>query len=89
MAINSSIERCNAHVRLLDRLVEGHDYLLGDELGLADIVIGTHLYRYFNLDLERPVTPHLTTYYGRLQSRQAYRDHVMVPFAELEGRLAF
>ena len=28
--------------------------MLGDRLSLADIPIGTHLYRYFNLSLPRP-----------------------------------
>jgi glutathione S-transferase len=28
-------------------------------------------------------------WYQRLAARPAYREHVMVPFAELRGRLAF
>jgi glutathione S-transferase len=74
---------------LLDSQLAEHDFLLGNALSLADIVIGTHLYRYFNLDIERPVVPLVKAYYERLQSRSAYQDHVMVPFAELEGRLAY
>jgi glutathione S-transferase len=33
--------------------------------------------------------PHLQAWYERLQARPAYREHVMVPFGELRGRLAF
>ena len=32
-------------------------------------------------------TPNVTAWYRRLQERPAYREHVMLPFAELSGRL--
>jgi glutathione S-transferase len=61
--------------------------MLGDRLTLADIPIGTSMYRYFNLEIERPSVPNVEGWYGRLQGRSAYRAHVMVPFGELRGRL--
>jgi glutathione S-transferase len=67
---------------LADRL-----FLCGDTLSLADIPAGTSLFRYFGLDIERPSLPHVQAWYDRLQERQAYREHVMVPFTELLGRL--
>lgn len=70
------------------RLADG-PFVGGQALSLADIAIGTHLYRYFELEIERPALSHLQAWYDRLQDRPAYREHVMVPFAELEGRLAF
>jgi len=88
-AINQSLARCADHFGLLDRLVEGRPFLLGDRLSLADIPIGTAFYRYFELDIERPELPNVTAWYQRLQQRPAYREHVMVPFAELRGRLQY
>jgi glutathione S-transferase len=35
-------------------LLEGRPFLLGDALTLADITAGTSLYRYFELEIERP-----------------------------------
>jgi len=58
-------------------------------LSLADIPIGTSLYRYFELDLNRPDLPNVAAWYRRLQQRPAYRTHVMVPFDELRGRLDY
>jgi glutathione S-transferase len=49
----------------------------------------TTLYRYLGLDLARPPIPYVEAWYQRLAARPAYREHVMVPFAELRGRLAF
>jgi glutathione S-transferase len=88
-AIRGKIAACAAHFRLLDRMLEGRRYLLGDELTLADIAAGTALYRYFELEIERPGVAHVEGWYRRLQERPAYRSAVMVPFDELRGRLAY
>jgi glutathione S-transferase len=63
--------------------------LLSDNLCLADISIGTCLYRYFNLDIERPTLVNLERYYAALSERPAYQQHVMMPFGGLFGRLDF
>jgi len=88
-AIRGKIAACAAHFRLLDRMLEGRRYLLGDELTLADIAAGTALYRYFELEIERPGVAYVEGWYRRLQERPAYRSAVMVPFDELRGRLAY
>ena len=48
--------------------MEGRRYLLGDALTLADIPAGTALYRYFDLDIERPAVPNVEAWYNRLQA---------------------
>ena len=88
-AIHKSLARCADHFRLLDTMLATQPFIMGDQLSLADIPIGTSLYRYFELDIERPVLPHVTAWYRRLRQRRAYREHVMVPFAELRGRLDY
>lgn len=55
----------------------------------ADIAAGTHLYRYFELDIERPHVPHVEAWYERLKARPAYRTHVTIPFDDLRGRLDY
>lgn len=87
--IKTKIEQCANHFRLLNKMLANHPFILGDELSLADIPIGTSLYRYFNLEIDRPHIPHVEDLYARLQDRPAYRKNVMVPFDELYGRLEF
>ena len=87
-AIDRSLARCGAHFRLLDTILATRPFLGGDTLSLADIPAGTSLYRYFELDIEHPDVPYVTAWYQRLRQRPAYREHVMVPFADLRGRLA-
>jgi glutathione S-transferase len=86
-AIRAALARCAKHFEKLDRLLEGRSFLLGDALTLADITAGTSLYRYFELEIERPQFPQVERWYRTLQQRPAFSDHVMIPFEELRGRL--
>ncbi|MCK6450611.1 MAG: glutathione S-transferase [Alphaproteobacteria bacterium] len=88
-AIKDKIARCAAHFRLLDRVLEGRSFLGGAVPTLADIPAGTCLYRYYELEIERPKVPNVEAWYRRLQERPAYRRYVMLPFGELRGRLDY
>lgn len=88
-AIKIKVALCARHFTLLDRHLADRAFMLGDALTLADIPIATNLYRYFNLDIDRPSVPNVEAWYRRLQDRDAYRRHVMVPFGELYGRLDY
>jgi glutathione S-transferase len=88
-AITSKVRACAQHFQLLDRILADRPFLCGDDLTLADIPAGTSLYRYFAIDIERPSVPNVEAWYRRLQERPAYREHVMVRFGELYGRLEY
>lgn len=87
--VKSAIDRTNKDFELLDGQMAGRGYLLGEDLTLADIPAATTLYRYYEMDISRPSLPNIEAWYARLQDRQAYRDHVMVPFDSLYGKLSF
>jgi glutathione S-transferase len=88
-AIRASIARCTRHFQLLDRMLADRPFLCGGDLTLAEIPAGTSLYRYFELDIEHPAVPNVEAWYRRLQERPGYRQHVMIPFDELRGRLDY
>jgi len=88
-AIRDSLARCEAHFQLLDRILATRAFLVGDNLTLGDIPAGALLYRYFELEIDRPTIPNVEAWYRRLTQRAAYRSRIMVPFEELRGRLAF
>jgi glutathione S-transferase len=88
-AVDEKVRRCGEHFRLLDGVLAERRFLLGEQLSLADIPAATHLYRYFNIDIARPSIPGVERWYRALQERSAYRAHVMIPFEELYGRLAY
>jgi glutathione S-transferase len=88
-AVAAATQRCASAHQTLDKHLETHRYLAGDRLTMGDIPAGTSLYRYFSLDVARPALPHVEAWYGRLKERPAYREHVMLPFADLRGRLEY
>jgi len=88
-AIRQSIKLTADLLRILDRHLADRSFVGGDQLGMGDIPPGVQLYRYFNLEIERPSLPNIEAWYERLCSRPAYREHVMLPFDELRGRLNY
>jgi glutathione S-transferase len=88
-AIRRSVQITADLLRILDRHLADRLFVGGNALTIGDIPSGVLLYRYFNLEIERPSLPHVEAWYERLCSRPAYREHVMLPFDELRGRLAY
>ncbi len=88
-AVARSVARCTELLQLVERQLEGRAWLTGDRLTLGDIPLGSCLYRYFGLEIERPALPRVEAWYQALTERPAYREHVMLPFDDLKGRLAF
>jgi glutathione S-transferase len=84
--IRRGLARSAALFQLLDSHLEGRELIAGNRLTLGDIPAGAQLFRYFNLDIDRPSLPNVEAWYERLKSREAYRTHVMVPFDDLKGR---
>ncbi len=82
-------ERCATCFQMLDAWLTERQFLAGSMLTLADLPAGTSLYRYFELDIDRPPLPHVEAWYNRLAERPAFRDHIMVPFDDLKGRLDY
>jgi glutathione S-transferase len=65
----------------LDGHLKDRRFVAGDDLTMGDIPVGTLCYRYHALGIERAPLPHLEAWYERLQSRDAFRTHVMIPLS--------
>lgn len=88
-AVASRIAACARHMALLDQVLADRPWLGGAHFGLADIPAGTSLFRYFGIPIERPSVPNVEAWYRRLTERPAYRQHVMLPFDHMFGRLSY
>ncbi len=66
---------------ILDNHLEGRDFVIGDKFSIGDIPVGAQAYRWFALDVEHPSFPALRSWYERLASRPAFREHVMIPLS--------
>ena len=47
------------------------------------------MYRYANLDVTEELPSNVARWYASLTERDAFQTHVMLPFDDLKGRLAF
>lgn len=66
--------------KILDAHLADNDYIAGSSLTMGDIPLGAVTYRYKTLDIDRPSTPNVDAWYGRLTERTAYQYHVMIPY---------
>jgi glutathione S-transferase len=79
-AVETAVRRAGGNLGILERQLAGRDFIMGGGLTIADIAVGTLMYRYFNLPIARPALPNVEAWYGRLMHRDAYRTHVMIDF---------
>ncbi len=82
--IAAAARRIGANLAILDAQLEGKAFLLGDTFSFADVLVGTYMFRYFNLGIERPRLPNVQSWYQRLTARSAYQTHVMIDFSGMK-----
>jgi len=64
---------------IVEKWLEGRDYLAGPDLTLADIGSGILVHRWHTYPIVRPDFPRLKTWYDRLAERPGFRAHVAGP----------
>ena len=79
-AIAEGAKAFGSALQIAERQLDNGPFLAGDQLTMGDIPLGAYLYRYFNLDIDRPSLPNVEAWYARLCERPAFRKHVMIPF---------
>jgi len=79
--IDAAVEDLKEIWSRLDRHLSGRRFVAGDTLTMGDIPVGVMCYRYHALGIERAALGNLEAWYQRLTSRQAFREHVMIPLA--------
>ncbi len=83
-AVAAMASRVAAKLAILDQQLAGKQFILGDQLTMADIAVGTLMYRYFTLPVARPNLPNVEAWYARLASRKAYQQHVMIEYDSMK-----
>mgnify|MGYP002725605036 CR=1 FL=1 len=78
-AVTAAVAEAGKLWAMLDKQLENHDYLTGNEPSLADIPAGCSVNRWFEIDIQRPSLPRLAAWHERLKDRSAYQDHVIMP----------
>jgi glutathione S-transferase len=78
-AIEAARRRAITAWTIVDDAVADRPYLAGAGLSLAEIVLGTQIYRWFTFPVERPAMPKLRAWYDRMRERPGFKTHIEVP----------
>src|SRR5690606_6936006 len=78
-AVASAQAQSEAVFTLLNRHLDGRDFVETDDFTMGDIPIGAIAYRWLALGNRREDYPHLAAYHDRLAERPGFRAHVMLP----------
>ena len=78
-AIEAARRRALAGWTIVEDEVKERPFLAGDQLSLAEIVLGTQIYRWFTFSIERPELPNLRRWYDRMRERPGFKAHIEVP----------
>lgn len=75
--IGAALKTCGELLAVVDQALAERPYLSGDTIGMGDIPLGSFIYAWFEMPIERPPLANLQSWYQRLQQRPAYRKAVM------------
>ncbi len=78
--IMNTVKRLQKLYEVLDRHLDGRAYIAGDTLSVGDIAAGATLHRFYSMDIPHPELPNIEAWRDRLKEREAYREHVEIPF---------
>jgi glutathione S-transferase len=80
-ALDGARRRGGELLAMVERRLDGRNYLAGDAFTLADIGIGIWVHRWYLYPIERPDLPQLKAWYGRVGERTGFRDYVAGPLS--------
>jgi glutathione S-transferase len=79
--VESAFEKTSKAWQMVEEQLAKHRFLGGEEFSLGDIPLGVWAYRWFNLPIERPKQPNISSWYERLKQRKPYQTHIMIPLS--------
>lgn len=82
--VADAARRAGERLKVLDEQLLGRPYITGESLTIADVAVGTLMYRYFNLPIQRQKLANVEAWYNRLTQRPAYQAHVMIDFESMK-----
>jgi len=77
--INAAIVRAGDYLKMVDETLARQPWLSGEKFAMGDIPLGSLIYAWFELPIQRPDLPNVADWYARLRERPAYQRGVMSP----------
>jgi glutathione S-transferase len=77
-------KRTGERFAMLDAHLAGRTYICGDVMTFADVMVGSLMYRFYTMPIERPNLPNVEAWYQRLNARKPYQNHVMIEWESMK-----
>ncbi len=78
-AIEAARQRALAAWTIADEALADRPYLAGQDLTLAEIALGTLVYRWHAFPIERPPLDNLKAWYERMRQRPGFKTYIEIP----------
>lgn len=79
--INAALVKAGDLLKMADAALAQQPWLSGEHFAIGDIPLGSLVYAWFEMPIQRPDLPHLAAWYARLRERPAYQRGVMTPMS--------
>jgi len=83
-SVAANLEKSAKAFGVLDGVLADRAFIVGDQLTMADVAVGSLLFRYFTLAIERPSLPNVERYYDSLTTRPGYQTHIMQDYSAMK-----
>lgn len=81
--LEQHLEAAHAKAAFMNDQLKDRSFVAGNSLSLADFSFAAWLYRYFTLEIDRPVNENLEKYYESLCGRKVYVKHVHISYESM------
>jgi glutathione S-transferase len=78
-AIEAARRKALAAWTIVEDALDSHPYLAGEQLTLAEITLGTLVYRWHAFSIERPLLKNLKVWYERMREHPAFKQYIEIP----------
>ena len=78
-AFGEVLRECRTKMKISQEELADRPYLAGSELTLAEIALGTMVYRWHAFPIERPPLRNLKAWYERMRERPGFKTHIEIP----------
>jgi len=79
--INAALVKAGDLLKMADAALAQQPWLSGEHFAMGDIPLGSLVYAWFEMPIQRPDLLHLAAWYARLRERPAYQRGVMTPMS--------
>ena len=79
--IDKNIVLLNKKFEIFNNFLSDREFILNNNFGMSDIIMGVATYRYNSLPIERPNLVNLQNWYKKISSRNCFKKNILGTFS--------